>query len=242
MTTKIKNRNLIIGILIGCLAIFAFGWYLSRVKADRASESVISALNGKITKYEYTIDELKKTAYAKDQLIIEQKQAIAQHLIDKEELKALNLKKVNEVTVLKAKVEILLDSLKHSGTVVTINTGDDDNPVWEDLISLPLGFSENTEFYKIEGEFDKDASLSLDIEIPMDLSVWTGYPRKGKNPIAVVTSTNPFVKINDILSVKMDVPKNRRLSLGLQSGYGLILGKPLSTAPYIGVGISYRLF
>ncbi len=241
MTTKIKNRNLIIGVLIAFAALFAFGWYIGRAKAQNASDTIINALNGKITKYEYTIGELEKTAYAKDQLITEQKQAIAQHIIDKKELKALNLKKVNEVTMLKGKIEILLDSIKHSGVV--IHHDDSDDVEWEDAITLPLGFEENTKYYKISGEFDKDAYLSLKIEVPIDiLSVWTGIEKGTGKHIATVTLDNPYVKINDILSVKMDIPKQRRISIGAQAGYGLILGKPLSTAPYIGVGISYRLF
>lgn len=241
MTTKIKNRNLIIGVLIAFGAIFILGWYLGKVKADRASKPIINALNNEISSYKYTIDGLEKLAYEKEQIITQQREAIAQHLIDKKELRALNLKKVNEVTMLKGKIEILLDSIKHSGVV--IHHDDSDDVEWEDAITLPLGFEENTKYYKISGEFDKDAYLSLKIEVPIDiLSVWTGIEKGTGKHIATVTLDNPYVKINDILSVKMDIPKQRRISIGAQAGYGLILGKPLSTAPYMGVGISYRLF
>jgi HD superfamily phosphohydrolase YqeK len=39
-------------------------------------------------------------------------------LIDKKELKALNYRKVNEVTSLKAQIRILADSIKHTGRVM----------------------------------------------------------------------------------------------------------------------------
>jgi len=60
----------------------------------------------------------------------------------------------------------------------------------------------NTKYYKISGEFDKDASLSLDIEVPVSLDVWSGYKKGSKIPFAVVTSDNPHLIITDIRSIK----------------------------------------
>lgn len=238
MTTRIKNRNLIIGILIGIGVIFAFGWYLGRSKAQSASDDVINALNGKITSYKYTIAGLEKIAYEKEQIITQQREALDRHLIEKKELKALNLKKVNEVTMLKGKISILLDSLKHSGVIV--HPCDSNDIEWEDALTLPIGFSENTEFYNISGEFDKDAYLTLDIDIPINiLNIWTGVEKGTGKYIATVTLDNPFVKITDIKSVKMDVPKRKKFSVGLSAGYGI--GKDGLT-PYIGGGLQYTLF
>jgi hypothetical protein len=45
-----------------------------------------------------------------------------------------------------------------------------------------------------------------------------------------------------INSIKMDTPKKKRYSVGLQSGYGIMLGSPIRSGFYIGGGIDFILF
>ena len=235
---QIKNKYIVVGIAVSLLLVYLLGGYLGRLKANRDSVENTVAYIDSIKIYKYKLDSLEKVAYEKTQLIIEQKQAIELGLLKQAELKALNLKKVSEVTSLKAQIKILSDSVEHTGEVIVIHdtvTGEDHN-----VLYLPVGFQEKTKHYELYGEFDTNANLSLDLTVPVDLDIFTGYDRKLKSYKAVVTSDNPYFKVSEIKSIKVEAKKPSRITFGAQAGYGIILGKPLSTAPYVGLGVSYR--
>lgn len=203
---KISNKYLFGAVLIVLAAFLTLGWWMGRLKADRASNSVISALNSKLKVYEYKIDSVTKIAYERQQLIIEQKQAIAQHLIDKKELKALNFKKVNEVTMLKATVKLLLDSIKpdHPVVIVPCDTVFDTQPV----LYLPVEFiAPESNFYELRIEINETADMSVDLNVPVDLNIWTGWDKMKKKYKAVVTSDNPYFKVSEIKSIKVEPKK-----------------------------------
>ena len=242
MTLQVKNKYLIVGLFIALCGLFIFGLYIGRRKANNASTSLITALTGKITTYEYKLDSLTKYASERDQIIVEQKQAIESGLIQNKELKALGIKRLSEVTFLKAQIQVLLDSVAHSGDIVIVHPCGDTLAIEYPAIRLPFTFNQQNKYMALKGGFDYEGKMSIDLKVPVELDVWTGINKKTKKYIAVVTSENPYVKINDILSVKMDLPKPKRIGVGVQAGYGLILGDPLKTAPYIGVGVSYNLF
>lgn len=58
---------------------------------------------------------------------------------------------------------------------------------------------------------------------------------------AWVTTESPYSEIKSTRTTSITVPPKPRLSVGIQAGYGLTAGT-LVTSPYIGIGISYRLF
>jgi len=225
--------------LIVLIAFLALGWYLGTLRANRVSNSVINALNGKIRLYEYKYDSVVKYAAEKDQLIISQKQAIVQHLIDKKELKALNFKKVNEVTMLKAQVKLLLDSIKPDHPVIIVNC---DTVIDQPVLYLPVEFiAPKSEFYELKVSLNETAEMFVDLSVPLDMDIWSGVDKKTKEFKVVVSSLNPFVKINDIKSFKCDIPRpNKRFGIGIQAGYGIT--KEITLSPYIGIGLSYNLF
>lgn len=205
MKINISTKYLFLGILVVFLATFAIGWYISRQKADRASTTLIQALTGKLKIYEYKYDSVVKYAAERDQLIITQKQAIESGLIKQKELKALNIKKVSEVTSLKAQIRILADSVKHTGEVIVIHdtvTNDD-----QSMIILPFGFQDKTKYYELYGEFSETAELSLDLTVPVALDIFTGYDKKLKSYKAVAASDNPYFKVSEIKSIKVEAKK-----------------------------------
>src|SRR5574343_450044 len=114
MSITIKNKYLILALVIALAGTLAIGWRLGKVRGERASQHNIEVLNGLIKEYVIDIDGLKKQVSEKDQLILSQKQAIDIHLIEKAELKKLHFKAVNEVTSLKAEINILKDSIAHN--------------------------------------------------------------------------------------------------------------------------------
>jgi hypothetical protein len=189
--------------------------------------------------YKYKVASLEKTAYEKQQLVIEQKQAIESGLLKQAELKALNLKKVSEVTSLKAQVRILIDSIKHTGKVVVVNPCDSTDTEWQNALYLPVSFVENTKYYNLSGTMDENANLSLDLKLPVSLDVFTGWDRKLKSYKAVVTSDNPHFIVSEIRSLKVEVPKPKKLGIGFQIGYGVT---KQGLSPVISVGLNYNLF
>ncbi|NLH78601.1 MAG: hypothetical protein GX465_16350 [Acidobacteria bacterium] len=238
---QIKTKYIVLGVFLLLLAIFALGGYLGHRKAINASNEVISALKDTVITYEYKIGKLKRYASERDQLIVEQKQAIEQGLLEKKELKALHLSAVSEVTSLKAQIRVILDSIGHNG-IITIPCPNTDTLEFINAIYLPFEFNKKTKFIDLKGRFDEEGVLSIDQTISASLDIFTGYDRQKKAYKAVVTSDNPDFKVLEINSIKVEAKKPSRFGLGLQSGYGFMLSKEKVTAqPYIGIGLQYSL-
>jgi len=230
MTTKIKNRNLIIGVLIGIVAIFLLGGWLGRARADRLNKPIINDLNKKISQYEYRLDSVVKYATEIEQLVAEQKEIIEAGVIERSELRKLNIKRLSEVTALKARVKILIDSVKHNGQVVHIIDTVSNDP-FTSVIYLPFEYKEQNKYYTLWGGFDVNGNMSHNIDMPVSLGVFTGWDKDKKVYKAVVTSDNPHFTVSDISSVKVEPRKTiidkawfRLLSLGTAFGIGVMVG------------------
>jgi hypothetical protein len=214
---------------------------MGRKKANRASSEAIAALNGKITTYEYTIDGLKKTVSEKEQVILTQKQAIDAHVIEKAELKKLHLKKVSEVTQLKAQIEILIDSLAHNGQIIIVEPCDSVGYSYP-VIKLPFLFSQQDKYLNLQGGFDVAGKMNIDIKMPLECELITGWDRTRKMYKATINYDNPYLSVVDIKSFKMNKVKPRRVGIGLQAGYGFgIYDKTAKLTPYLGVGLSWNI-
>ena len=237
MKIELPNKYLILALLIAITGTFLLGKYFGRVRAEKASEHTINTLNGLIKEYVIDINGLKKQVSEKDQLILTQKQAIDIHLIEKSELKKLHFKAVNEVTRLKAEISILKDSLSHSGTVVIVEPCDSVGYSYP-VIKLPFTFKDGNDDYTLIGGFSETGIMNIDLNVPVPLDIWTGKDRQTKEYKVVVTTPNKVVKITELRSVKFDLPKPKKWSIGIQTGYGI--GKN-GLGPYIGIGLSYNL-
>ena len=235
---QIKTKTVIIGVLIALLATFISGWLLGRRNANNVSNTIINDLNAVVETYSYQIGDLHKQAAEKDQLIMSQKQAIAEGLVVKEELRKLKIKHLSEVTHMQGTIKILLDSIQYiSGNVPpTIpSVIDDEHPV----LYLPLVFREQNEYLNLRGEFAVDGNLSMDISLPLQMDIFTGWDKSTKQYKCVATHSNPYLQSVDIRSIKIGLQKPRRVGLGIIGGYGMAWGTKF--APIIGIGVSYNL-
>lgn len=231
----IKNKWLLLALFLALAGTLALGWYWGKVRAERASQHNLEVLNGLIKEYVIDINGLKKQVSEKDQLILTQNQAIDAHLIEKSELKKLHFKAVNEVTRLKAQIAILQDSIAHTGTVVIVEPCDSIGLSYP-VIKIPFTFKEVNEYYTLSGGFSEVGIMDIDLSVPISLSVWTGIEKGSKDYKAVVTTTNPYVKITGLESVKLDLPKPKRVGLGISTGYAVCRN---GMSPFIGIGINY---
>jgi hypothetical protein len=231
----IKNKWLIVALTITLAGTLTLGWYWGKARGDRASTDTINTLNGLIKEYVIDINGLKKQVSEKQQLILSQKQAIDIHLIEKSELKKLHFKAVNEVTQLKAQIAILKDSLSHSGSVVIIEPCDSVGYSFP-VIKLPFTFKDGNEDYTLSGGFSETGIMNIDLNVPLVLDIWTGKDKQTKEYKVVVTTPNKVVKIIELRSVKLDLPKVKRWGIGGSVGYGI--GKEGLT-PFAGLSFNY---
>lgn len=81
------------------------------------------------------------------------------------------------------------------------------------------------------------SKISYDLNVRNQYSVVIG--QEGKKNFAEVKNFNPYTETTSIRTYQVTVPKQKRLGVGVQAGYGLGAG---GATPYIGVGMSYNLF
>lgn len=238
MSLTIRNKYLILALAIALAGTLTLGWHWGKGKADRASTDMINTLNGLIKEYVIDIDGLKKQVSEKDQLILTQNQAIDAHLIEKSELKKLYFKSVNEVTSLKAQISILKDSLSHTGVITIIEPCDSVGYSYP-VIKLPFTFKDGNEDYTLSGGFSETGIMNINLNVPLVLDIWTGIDKVSKDYKVVVTTPSKVVKITELRSVKLDLPKVKRWGIGASAGYGI--GKDGLT-PFVGLSLNYSLF
>jgi len=240
MTYQIKNRTLVIIIGVILLATFALGGYLGYKKADNASNAFIIALNDTIKHYKVTVNNLTLYVAEKNQLVTTQREALQRGEIERAELKALNLKKVSEITALNLKIEALMQNIPNTGTIVYLDTcmGYD---IPQAAMLLPFSFIEENKWMNLRGDFDEWGRLDVSLKIPAKLDVWTGLDKNTKQYKAVVTADNPYISITGISSFKFNAPKPKRWGLGIICGYGVNVVGQVKAMPFVGVGASYSL-
>lgn len=247
MSITIKTRTWVIALLIAIAGIFFLGWCLGHKKADRALNALISSQNTTINRYVVKIGGDSVYIAEKEQEILTKKQAIKNGELEREELRKLNLKQANELTRLKLRIDTLLDNVTHNGQIIEIFDSQianykpaNDTITKQKAILLPFSFEKKDEWLNLLGNFDSQGKLGINLKLDIPLDIWTGIDKSTKLPIAKVSTKCPYLGILSINSIKMDTKKPTHYGIGVQIGYGVILGNPVKTAPYIGCGISYN--
>jgi len=64
---------------------------------------------------------------------------------------------------------------------------------------------------------------------------------KPKIAFAEVTNENPYTSTKTLRSYQVKVPRPKRLGIGVNVGYGIILDKKPIFRPYIGIGLQYNI-
>lgn len=222
-------------VITALLITLIFGWIHYTNKIRNAEISNLIAIRDSVSHYSAKINGLQTEIFEKNALVLSQSEAIKAGLVDKEALRKLNIKQATEITSLKTLLSIVRDSISHTGQIVVVK-----DTAWvlpKNAILLPFSFTDKNKYISLAGEFDKVGKLNYSLQIPIDLDIYIGYEKKTLK--TVVTTTNPYVKVNDILSVKMDKNKPKKFSVGVYGGYGI---SQTGLSPMVGVGIGYNLF
>ena len=229
-----KNKILFTSILLAILAVLSilgYFWYKDIIKDRERLISNISALNDSISVYKKVIFGKETIIYEKNALILSQKEAIRVGLLEREELRKLNIKNLNEINHLKGIIEIIKDS---SGIVNVIH----DTIEHSSKIVLPFYYPNSDEFHSFSCKIDTNGVFGYKIQVPLNLKVFTHYVKQ--TPKTTVTTTNPYVKIGNIETIITPV-KRHKYNFSVYVGYGIGL-KEFKPQPIIGVGIGRTLF
>lgn len=221
--------------ILGVLAILVIGWKYHTTKIKKLQISNLSAMNDTVSHYKAKINGIQNYIAEKDAIILSQKDAIKAGLIDKEALKKLNIKQLSEITSLKATLKVVRDSVQHTGQIVVIK-----DTTWllpKNAILLPFSFSDTTKYISLKGSFNEKGTLSYAFSAPIDLSVYVGYDKRKLK--TSVTTTNPYILISDMLTVKTDIKPQKKFHVGLFVGYG---ASDMGISPLFGVGVGYSIF
>lgn len=252
MSIVLKTKWIVVAVIVAILALFITGYICGHKKGDRVLNDLKSAYSDSLATYKTEING--KTTYIAqiEQEIATKSELIRLGEIERKELRAINLKQVNELTKLKFRIDTLLEDVAHNGQIIDVNKDStlnnlpkeqltsNDSITKQKAILLPFSFEKKDEWLELKGRFDPQGKLDVKLDIKADVNVFTGWDKTLKSYKSVVISDSPYLQTIGIKSFKLDLKKPTRYGIGLQVGYGLLLGNPVKTAPYIGVGLSYN--
>jgi hypothetical protein len=155
--------------------------------------------------------------------------------VTNEELRKLHIKTLNELTKTKLTLNIVRDSVKHNGKIITIH-----DTILKDIncIELPFSFADSSQYVNLWGSYDTKGTMSYGLQVPISLDVYTGISKETHKPFADVVVDNPYVFVDKISSVKLDVPKVKKWGIGVSAGYAIVLSKQVQTAPFVGLSLN----
>jgi len=236
MKIEIKVKYLIALILLLGLCIYA----LSALSGHRHQLEVDSAnlialhKQDSIVGYSLYIDNLERTAYANEVLIMSSDKEIKRLSSEVERLKALKIKDVSLIGELKTEIEVLKkDVIPESG---------DDKPMWSSFIpekesfaiKVPATYNFSDRWADVTTFIDKEGIGTMDFKVsPLNLHLTVGTQKTGfmkTSPIVVVDTDNPYISISEQNIVLVDEQKKTPLHyvavgtvIGVVAFFGLSL-------------------
>jgi hypothetical protein len=247
MSVTIKSKY-IVGLILGLfLALFITGWYVGVRKERKARTAELNALKFELSKKKIELD--KKTVYLTqaEQALATEKELVRAGVVEREALRKLNIKYLNEISRLILQIDTLMTDISHNGQIITIQQNVIDSlthepvSVKKNMIALPFDFFKTDEFLSLKGAFDKDGKLDIGLKMDVPIDVITGIEKKTKKPFINITTISPYIDVVSIRSYSTDISKPKRIGIGVNVGYGISLKKEPTMSPYVGVGVSYNL-
>ena len=244
MAITIKTRTIAIGVILSLFLTFFGGWYYGYSKEKKRSETAQNSLRNEIERLTVEINDTEYHLTRTEQELITERQLRKQDVIDKETLKALNIKQTNEITKLKLRIDTLLKDVEHNGEIIVVQNARMDSlgivqpTVAQKAIKLPFRFEMSDTWLKLKGDFDENGKLGVALKMDVSVDLITGINKKTKAPTASLMTDNPYIKTINIRSYKTDTPKPRRYGIGAVVGWG-VTNEGFS--PFVGVGLSYNL-
>lgn len=218
--------------------VFSFGWYFGMARERSSSKPLVEGYENTIERLRIQLgDEVLYGTKVSQQLVTE-KELRKQAEISREEMRKMHLKTLNELTKLQMRIDTLIANIPHNGTVVDVPVITVANDSLQKAIRLPFQFYKKDKWLELYGGFDVNAQMSLWLKMQSEIDVYAGIEKKTRKPICIVTTDNPYLETVGVRSFKLDLPKDKKYSVGIQAGYGVVLGDPIKLSPFFGVGLT----
>lgn len=233
-----KNKTALIS--IAAIVILLAGSYFSgRFMFEKKNKAILNnliALQDTVRNYQTKIKGLSVEVFETKRVVLSQADAIKAGLIEREALRKLNIKTLSDLTQLQIQLKIARDSVNHNGQIVYIDTNKQ-----KPAILLPFTFSDKNKWVSLVGGYDLAGKMNYTFDVPaLNLDIYGGVDKKGIAKLSVTTD-NPYIKISEIKSVKIEVAKPSRIGIGVTAGYGVFYSnKQINFGPGVIVGIQFK--
>ena len=140
-------------------------------------------------------------------IILSQKQSLEAELIEKERLKALNIKRLDQIASLNAEIITIRNNIPIADTIKIIKTVETGPRKY---IQVPFKNKYNDRYINLTTYINDNGTWGFDIYQPLDLTITSGQKRTGffkTEPTVFVDTPNPYVTINDIQYVNINEKK-----------------------------------
>jgi hypothetical protein len=199
---KTKNLLLLIAAIIA-LSFFLGRWSTSGLRSTQYDE--ISELRDVMKIYQVELRDREQTIYEKDQILGTQREAIKAGILERDLLKATNIKKATQITQLKARLQAAIDSIPISDTVfITVDNEDGSGEV-KTYAQLPFSWDYSDQWISLQTGITLQKQGWFQLEAPTGFSIVLGG-KDGKQ-VAAVTTPSPYVSITDFNVVRLKEEK-----------------------------------
>lgn len=165
-------------------------------------------------------------------------------------LTGTNLELQNLIKDKDKKIKDLNTALIHKDETVYIDTLRMYYPIGGDTIIFSQSVlldTINNKWINAKYGFNKGLSY-LDLKVYNEYQITIGYEggnlfKKG-TPYGIVTNMNPYTSTKDMRVYQVSVPKQKRMGISFQTGFGGVYdmkNNNISYGPYIGLGLNYNI-
>jgi hypothetical protein len=210
-----KFKKYTIYVVIGILIILLL---LSNRRINNYQD-IISNVNLQNQKFKSESLENGEKLYEQEQIILSQKEAIKNGLLELENLKKIE-SQVKIVTI--TKIDTLL--ISHIDTVIKKING-------SDYLKLPQNYTFGDDFFNFDAKINVNGLFVNNINIYNETKINVGYKRDGflkpLEPIVEIKNTNPYMNLtmmnNVVIEDKKGLFEDKKTWLGVGVLIGLIL-------------------
>lgn len=165
-------------------------------------------------------------------------------------LTGTNLELQNLIKDKDKKIKDLNTALIHKDETVYIDTLRIYYPIGGDTIIFSQSVlldTINNKWINAKYGFNKGLSY-LDLKVYNEYQITIGYEggnlfKKG-TPYGIVTNMNPYTSTKDMRVYQVSVPKQKRMGISFQTGFGGVYdmkNNNISYGPYVGLGLNYNI-
>lgn len=226
MEVKIKLRWIILlFVTVGGLIWVVFSIVASRYQSQiNEANTALYEANRDISQYEIIVDNLAEHASEQELLVVSTQEALFEMEKEGERLRALNMKHVRAIGELQLKIEALITDIPPVDTLIIYKECDE---VEGSFIKLPQAYRYQDDYIKTATLINEQGLASHRFTVfPFDMPIVLGTKRDGlfkrEVEIAAVTTTNPYVDVEDIKFIVVDKQKKPTPVFVTGVGVGII--------------------